>query len=229
MSRSIDIKMLTLLVAVLALAASNLALLFLLDKCSQHSHVTPSSPVSGPSPQSTPPATRQPNTSNPQQPSQVSNASTSLEIPSSPQGPAWNTTPTYTYYPVPYYLEIEAVGGPYPGAPPPEIPSDLKVEVVYLEGIRSSNICPVTMKTKLDEGAAYLNVTLPLPGGKCFKVTPLLVNRTKTSVYYRLALQEDPGGACGYCVAFTLKVSFLPPGRYTVTVGPELKFEGGQG
>jgi len=123
--------------------------------------------------------------------------------------------------PVTYYLSIEAVGsfGESPDAAP-RIPENLSVSIMELEG--SPLMCAVDMKAGVAVGVAVVNVTIPLPGG-CYRVEPVLVNRTASEVYFRLALVEDPAGACGRCARITIKVSYLPPGRYIIYVGPVLR------
>jgi hypothetical protein len=135
--------------------------------------------------------------------------------------PPVNRTAQYVFTPLAYFLKLEAISGPDSNlSAAPLIPENLAVQVLYLDRSRYPTMCEVTMRAKMEMGAAFLNVTLPLPGGKCYRVDPVLVSRASTEVYYRLALVEDPEGACGYCVMFTVKIFYLPPGHYMVTIGP---------
>lgn len=213
-----DFKTVALVAAVLVLAASNLALVYILYSQARSRSTAPpavcgcgaQAPQSGGAPPESSKATGPANTS-----------SITVSLNNTPATPQANWSLHYTYLPLSYYLEIEAVRGPYPNySAIPSIPEDLEVAIVQLSG--DSLECPVTMKASMELGTATLNVTLPLPGDKCYRVTPVLTNRTRTEVHYRLVLQEDPRGACGRCARLTLRVSRLPPGQYIVTVGPEL-------
>lgn len=138
--------------------------------------------------------------------------------------PPANTSTGYVEAPVAYYLGVEAVSSFEPDSEAaPRIPENLAVSVVKLEG--SPSMCAVDMEAGVEAGVATVNVTVPLPGG-CYRVEPVLMNRTSSKVYFRLAFVEDLAGACGRCARITFRVSYLPPGRYIISVGPVLQQRG---
>ena len=208
-----------LLVAVLVLAASNLVLLMLL-----HSHLCKGEVA--PSPQRAgKPAESSKEPSSPSTAAGPPGASAPLNVSSgsggAPAPPPVNVSVSYVETPVTYYLSIEAVSSfEVDAGGAPRIPENLSLSVVKLEG--SPLMCAVDVKAGVVAGVATVNVTLPLPGG-CYRVEPVLMNRTASEVYFRLALVEDPAGACGRCARITLRVSHLPPGHYVVYVGPVLQ------
>lgn len=234
-------KMLILVLAVVLLAASNLVLILLLSKTlyeDRRNNVSP--PPSQPSKQNPPLSTSNKTTSNTTttsnqtspKPPPVSVSVNATNSTASSKTSQVNVTTIYTYYPVTYYLEIETrsnygycyneTGYLYYCNESTGIPNTTRVDIISMMAKHVGTICPVDMSTRMEMGTAYLNITLPLPGDKCYTIVPILTNRTKTLLRYRLALKEDPKGICGYCATILVRVSYLPPGHYTVTVGPEI-------
>ena len=208
-----------LLVAMLVLAASNLVLLMLLHSYLSKREVAP------PPQRVEKPAEPGKEPSSPSTAAGPPGASAPLNVSSGSGGgagaPPVNVSIGYVEAPVTYYLSIEAVSSfELDAGGAPRIPENLSLSVVKLEG--SPLMCAVDVKAGVVAGVATVNVTIPLPGG-CYRVEPVLMNRTASEVYFRLALVEDPAGACGRCARITLIVSHLPPGRYVVYVGPVLR------
>jgi len=138
--------------------------------------------------------------------------------------PPVNRTKQYTYSPYNYFLKLEVVSGPDSNVTAkPSLPANLVVSTSYIDRNNYSSICEVTMKTSMEMGTAYINVTMPLPGDKCYIVKPVPINMTETAAYYSLELVPSLNGTCGYCAKYTLKIYYLPPGHYLVTIGPLLR------
>ncbi|MCI4408434.1 MAG: hypothetical protein JHC26_05035 [Thermofilum sp.] len=216
-----------LIVAVLALAIANLILVYtLLEYVKPEKKIAPTPPAT--SIENTTQATRSMKNTT----SKVNNTSASSQLNvTRNEGankttciPPVNRTKQYTYSPYNYFLKLEVVSGPDSNVTAkPSLPANLVVATSYIDRNNYSSICEVTMKTSMVMGTAYINVTMPLPGDKCYTVKPVPINMTETSAYYRLELVPSLNGTCGYCAKYTLKIYYLPPGHYLVTIGPLLR------
>ena len=217
-----------LIVAVLALAIANLILVYtLLGYIKPEKKIAPTTfPVT--STENTPTTTSPEKNATPK----VNNTSASSQLNMTRNEetnktnsiPPVNRTKQYTYSPYNYFLKLEVVSGPDSNVTAkPSLPANLVVSTSYIDRNNFSSICEVTMKTSMEMGTAYINVTMPLLGDKCYIVKPVPINMTDTTAYYRLELVPSLNGTCGYCAKYTLKIFYLPPGHYLVTIGPLLR------
>ncbi|MCC6004201.1 MAG: hypothetical protein LM590_07655 [Thermofilum sp.] len=124
--------------------------------------------------------------------------------------PLVNWTKQYTYSPYNYFLKLEVVSGPDINITAKlSLPSNLAVLTAYIDRTNYTSICEVTMKTRMEMGTAYINVTMPLRGDRCYTIKPAPVNMTNTTACYRLELVPGLNRTCGYCAKFTGKKRYI--------------------